>query len=494
MSKTTTTKHKTGRRVMAALVAGAVAAGPVVGSFPAVAAPNNQVAGQAVQGFADIIAEARPAVVSVLAQKSMTGKAEGVEFNFENLPDQFREFFKRFGDRDGSRFNFKMPEGKRPFARKSEAQGAGFFVSEDGYIVTNNHVVADAKKIVVATRDGKKLDARLVGADPKTDLAVLKVDGSDFPHVAFGESADVRVGDWVIAVGNPFGLSGTTTVGIVSARGRDIGNGALNDFIQIDAPINRGNSGGPAFNSKGEVIGVNTAIFSPTGGNVGIGFAVPSDTAKSIVESLISDGHISRGWLGVTVQPVTKDIADSLGLDKAEGALVAAISENTPAERAAMKAGDLVTMVDDKKIESPRDLARVIAAKESGSNVEIRLLRGGEDLTLSVKLANLPGQKRMAANEKSEKSEKQDRAKLGLMLRETGDGVEIAKVIPDTPAADKGLKSGEVIRQINGKSVKSVEDVRKQVASAAKEGKKHVLMLLKGKQGNRFVALALKQA
>ena len=338
--------------------------------------------------FADIVERVRPAVVSVkvkISDASATGDDDSQMPDFP--PDSpFRYFFRHFG----------MPghnEGQGlPHPRFSMAQGSGFFITADGYIVTNNHVVDHATQVTITTTDGKTMPAKVVGVDPKTDLALLKAQGSDFPFVTFA-SQPPRVGDWVIAVGNPFGLGGTVTAGIVSARGRDIGSGPYDDFIQIDAPVNHGNSGGPTFNDKGEVVGVNTAIFSPSGGSVGIGFAIASDVVKNVVQQLKDNGVVTRGWIGVEIQPVTADIADDLGLKKSSGALVAQTQRNSPAAAAGIKSGDVITAVDGETVANPHELARRIAALGPKKTATLSLIRNGAPMTVDVTLGAMPSDK-----------------------------------------------------------------------------------------------------
>src|SRR6185312_260997 len=332
MTSSPNSVSKSRGRLLAAVasiaVAGAIGLGAVTSGTIPVLADAVRVEAPQVPGFADVVERVSPAVVSVRvkAKANQTASNEEGFFSgprgFENLPDdhpmkRFFRQFRGFGDQDGPRGNRYRDRHPRPVA-----QGSGFFISEDGYLVTNNHVVDGGTSFTVVTNDGKELDAKLIGADPRTDLAVLKVDGNNkFTYVEFADDGKVRVGDWVVAVGNPFGLAGTVTAGIVSARGRDIGAGPYDDFIQIDAAVNRGNSGGPTFNLSGQVVGVNTAIFSPSGGNVGIAFAIPASTAKDVVKDLMKSGTVDRGWIGVQIQPVDKDIAESLGMADTKGAL-----------------------------------------------------------------------------------------------------------------------------------------------------------------------------
>jgi serine protease Do len=375
-------------------------------------------------------------------------------------------------------------------------QGSGFLISADGYAVTNNHVVEKAESVQITTDDGKTHTAKVIGADPRTDLALIKVEGGSFPYVKLSDKAP-RIGDWVLAVGNPFGLGGTVTAGIVSARGRDIGASAYDDFIQIDAPVNKGNSGGPTFDTEGNVIGVNTAIFSPSGGSVGIAFAIPADTVKSVISQLKEHGSVTRGWIGVQIQPVTQDIADSLGLKKAEGALVAEPQANSPAVKAGIEAGDVITSVDGTAIKDARDLAKKIGAMPPKTSVKLVVLHKGSEKTLTVTLGELPNAKeaRADANVPSDNGSA-DLANLGLTLapasRVAGagsEGVVVTGVESSGVAADHGFSTGDVILEIAGKSVSTPADVRTVIASARTEGKRSVLVRVKKGDNTGFVAL-----
>jgi serine protease Do len=332
-----------------------------------------------------------------------------------------------------------------------------------------------------------------VGTDPRTDLAVLKVDDDrKFTYVAFADNGQVRVGDWVVAVGNPFGLGGTVTAGIVSARGRDIGAGPYDDFIQIDAAVNRGNSGGPAFNLNGEVVGVNTAIFSPSGGNVGIAFAIPASTAKDVVSRLIEDGVVERGWLGVQIQPITKDIADSLGLEKTSGALISEAQADGPARAAGIRAGDVITKVAGKDIASPRELARMIGNMDPGTDVEVTLWRNGKTQTVEVKLGELPGTEQQAAVQTPEAQGGPsviENFGLTVTPAEDGNGLVVTAVDPDGDAAERGIQAGDVIVAVNSREVKSAADVEKAVDEASNAGRNAVLLQVQRENTNRFVAL-----
>ena len=466
-----------------------------------------------VPSFADVVSAVSPAVVSVRVESNVQpASTDDRSFNFgfggrgfEDLPDDhpLKRFFREFGGPDQE----ARPDQRRPGPQgqgrmRPTSQGSGFFISEDGYIVTNNHVVDDGAAFVIVMDDGTELDAKLVGKDSRTDLAVLKVDKPDrkFTYVRFAEDNDVRVGDWVVAVGNPFGLGGTVTAGIISARGRDIGSGPYDDYLQIDAAVNRGNSGGPDFNLKGEVVGINTAIFSPSGGNVGIAFAIPASVAKDVVADLMKDGAVSRGWLGVQIQPVSKDIADSLGLAEASGALVVAPQAGSPGEKAGIKQGDVVTAVNGETVKDPRDLAKRIAAYAPGSQVDVALWRDGKATSVKVDLGTLPAEER-AAVETPDQSDngatptEQALAGLGLSVSpaEDGKGLSITSIDPDSDAADKGIKSGEKISSVNNQQVSSAADVQKVIDQAKKEGRTKALFQIESENGSRFVALPINQ-
>jgi serine protease Do len=346
------------------------------------------------RGFADLVEKVKPAVISVRVRLEAVAEPAAMNQNDEQQPfgqgAPFEKFFRQFGFGNMPDGMPSPRNGMPQMRQRVAAEGSGFFISADGFAVTNNHVVTNAKTVQVITDDGKTLPAKVVGTDPKTDLAVIKVDGHNFPFVKFADR-DPRIGDWVVAVGNPFGLGGTVTAGVVSARGRDIGSGP-NDFIQIDAPINRGNSGGPTFDVDGNVIGVNTAIYSPSGGSVGIGFDIPADTAKAVVAQLKDKGHVTRGWMGVQIQAVTPDIADSLGMKKPEGALVDEPQPASPAAKAGIAAGDVITGVDGNDVKDSRELARKIGAMAPGTAVKLSVLHKGETKTMSLTLGELPDQ------------------------------------------------------------------------------------------------------
>ncbi len=442
-------------------------------------------------GFADIVEKVKPSVISVRVKME---RPNTPDLNDQELPfppgSPFERFFKRFGMPN-------TPNGKQVIT----GQGSGFFITPDGYAVTNNHVVQNAEDVTVTTDDGKTYNAKVIGTDSRTDLALIKIDGSSFPYVKLADTAP-RVGDWVLAVGNPFGLGGTVTAGIVSARGRDIGAGPYDDFIQIDAPVNKGNSGGPTFDVDGNVIGVNTAIFSPSGGSVGIAFAIPADTVKSVVAQLRDKGTVTRGWIGVQIQPVTPDIADSMGLKKATGALVAEPQAGSPAAKAGIQSGDVITSVDGDEVHDARELARRIGTMAPGVTVNLGLIHQGEEKTVSLTLGTLPNEKQAAnANPSEHEVPDSDIPKLGLTLApankvsgSNGNGVVVTAVSDGGVAAEHGFQVGDVILDVGGKSVATPADVRASLSDARKEGKHAVLFRVKSSQGTKFVALPLGNA
>jgi serine protease Do len=454
-------------------------------------------------GFADIVAKVKPAVISVRIKVS----AEPALLQ-DNRDDEQRQipvqpgspldkFFQQFGDQFGRQFGPHAPQRHDTIT----GEGSGFFISADGYAVTNNHVVNRAKSVQVTTDDGTVYTATVVGTDPKTDLALIKVDGNkEFPFVKFAEQAP-QVGDWVVAVGNPFGLGGTVTAGIVSARGRDIGAGPYDDYVQIDAPINKGNSGGPAFDVSGNVIGVNTAIFSPSGGSVGIGFDIPADTAKLVVAQLKDKGHVTRGWLGVQIQPVTADIADSLGLKKAAGAMVDEPQSGSPAAKAGIQSGDVITAVNGAPVKDARELARAIGTMAPDTSVKLDIVRNSEPRTITVTLAQMPNEQRATADNSDGAKPTSGVPHLGLQLAPASEvsgagdkGVVITAVEPDGPAAEQGLETGNVILEVSGKPVANAGDVRKALSEAKSQGKHQILIRAKMGDATRFVALPLGNA
>ncbi len=462
-------------------------------SSPAHAAEVNQGLSnfQGPPSFADLVAKVKPAVIAVRVTIDESADAADATQDQRTIPPQFQgtpfeQFFRQFGG---------LPPGGQQH-QMITGLGSGFFISPDGYAVTNNHVVDHAKTVQVTTEDGSKYTAKVIGTDSKTDLALIKVQGkSDFAYVNFEKGAP-RVGDWVVAVGNPYGLGGTVTAGIISAQGRDIGSGAY-DYLQIDAPINKGNSGGPTFDMTGNVIGINTAIYSPSGGSVGIGFDIPAQTAKSVIAQLKDNGKVTRGWLGVQIQPVTSGIADSLGLKSTHGALVDEAQADSPAAKAGVQSGDVITAVNGQTIKDSRELARDIAALAPGSSVKLDLMRKGESKTLTVALGTAPNTQQANA---AEPQSKQARTvpHLGLAVAPaaevagSGDkGVVVTAIDPGGAAAEHGLQTGDVILDVAGNAVNSSGDVRKALSEAKAEGKHDVLMRVKSAQAMRFVAVPI---
>jgi serine protease Do len=501
--------------LMASVVAGlgvavygfSPSSGPVdVFSSPAHAQVNNEVRKvEKPVGFADIVERVKPSVISVKVNINEKLAKDDSSNNNDDSPFQpgspMERFFRRFGGPDG------MPPGLRGGPRGRGAvtgQGSGFFISADGYAVTNNHVVDGADKVEVTTDDGKTYTAKVIGTDARTDVALIKVEGgSNFPFAKLSEGKP-RIGDWVLAVGNPFGLGGTVTAGIVSASGRDIGNGPYDDFIQIDAPVNKGNSGGPAFNTEGEVMGVNTAIYSPSGGSVGIAFSIPASTVKNVIAQLKDKGSVSRGWIGVQIQPVTADIADSLGLKKAEGALVAEPQANGPAAKAGIESGDVITAVNGDTVKDARELARTIGALAPGNAVKLNVLHKGQDKVVNLTLGQLPNTLEAKADNDNDNGDKggatrgTDVPKLGLTLAPANsvagagkDGVVVTEVDPKSAAAERGFKEGDVILEVAGKSVTNAGDVREAINAARTDNKNSVLMRVKSGGSLHFVAVPL---
>ena len=483
----------------AALVIGGVATHGHMGVMHAHAQTMGQGMHQSAPSFADVVDRVRGAVVSVKVKVVEAADASADEGREQAMPktqpgDPLERFFRRFGENGMPGMN----GGPRQRPRMGQSQGSGFIISSDGYVVTNNHVVENATGDVTLTLDdGRSVTASVVGTDPKTDLALLKIkEAGTYKSVAFSNNAP-RVGDWVIAVGNPFGLGGTVTAGIVSARGRDIGAGPYDDFLQIDAPVNRGNSGGPTFNANGDVVGVNTAIYSPSGGSVGIGFAIPAEVARDVIASLKDKGAVARGWIGVQIQPVTDEIADTMGLRSAKGALVAETQPNSPALAAGLRSGDVITAVNGDKIESPRELSRRIAAMGPEAKVELTYLREGAEKATSLKLGALPGDKQAKVEPAALGDREAPLEKFGMMLapaRNGEPGVVVAQIDPDGAAAQKGLRPGDVILEAAGQPVTRPADVQKALASARNEGRKAVLLRVKSGEGTRFVALAANPA
>src|ERR1700736_1564114 len=493
--------------LMASVVAGlgiavygfSPSAGPVdIFSSAAHAQVNNEVRKvERPGGFAAIVGGGRPSGISGKVNiNEKIAKDDSSSNNNDDSPFQpgspMERFFRRFGGPDG------MPPGlrggPRGGGRAVTGQGSGFFISPDGYAVTNNHVVDGADKVEVTTDDGKTYTAKVIGTDARTDVALIKVEGgSNFPFAKLSDGKP-RIGDWVLAVGNPFGLGGTVTAGIVSASGRDIGNGPYDDFIQIDAPVNKGTSGGPAFNTEGEVMGVNTAIYSPSGGSVGIAFSIPASTVKTVISQLKDKGSVSRGWIGVQIQPVTADIADSLGLKKAEGALVAEPQANGPAAKAGIESGDVITAVNGETVKDARELARTIGGLSPGTAVKLDVVHKGQDKIGNLTLRQFPNtieaKADLGKDDGGNATKGTDVPKLGMTVAPANsvagagkDGVVVTEVDPKSAAAERGFKEGDVILEVAGKIVANVGDVREAIAAARSDNKNSVLMRVKPNGG-----------
>jgi serine protease Do len=452
------------------------------------------------ESFADLAERLLPAVVNIATTQTVDSS---------RMPDMpqfppgspFEEFFKDF---------FERNQGQRPQRpRSAQSLGSGFIIDASGIVVTNNHVIADADEIKVRLQDDTEYEATLIGKDPKTDVAVLSIDpgARELPFVEFGNSGSLRVGDWVVAIGNPFGLGGTVTAGIVSARGRDIGQGPYDDFLQTDASINRGNSGGPLFNLEGQVVGINTAIFSQTGGSVGIGFAIASDLASGVVDQLREFGRTRRGWLGVRIQQVSPDIAESLGLDTARGALVADVTPDGPAEAAGIQPGDVITGFNGQEVDEMRTLPRIVAETRVGREVPVQVWRDGASITVTATLGELEQaeEARMLTTSATPGPSDEGRVdSLGLGLAtltpqlreqyaiaEEVEGVVVTEVDDTVDAADKGLREGDVIVEVAQDEVRSLEDVRRLVEDHRTNGKKTILLLVNRQGEQRFIPLRI---
>ncbi|KKB12211.1 hypothetical protein VE25_09100 [Devosia geojensis] len=445
-------------------------------------------------GFADLVEAVKPAVVSIRVEGeaqgggSFGGGGQEFRFNFPDLPEghPFRDFFDQF--EFGPRGDSPRPP------RRFMAAGSGFIISEDGYIVTNNHVVQDAQTVTVVFDDGTEEEAQVVGTDERTDIAVIKVEGDDLPFVTFEAEAS-RVGDWVVAVGNPFGLGGSVTAGIISASGRDIGGSNYGDFLQIDAAVNTGNSGGPAFNLEGEVVGVNTAIYSPNGGNVGIAFAIPASTVKQIATQLIENGSVTRGYLGVSIQDVTRDIANSVGLDQPRGAIVREPAEDGPAGDAGIRSGDIVLRVDGEQIDDALDLSRTIANKAPGSEVELTIWRDGAETTINVTLDTLNEEVAQAQPEQptppAEVAPAESSIGLTLVPDAEGGGLLIQAINPESPVADRGLAVGDAILEVDNKPVTTVAEFEAAITGVRDKGLNTALVKASRGGEARFIGLPL---
>ena len=486
---------KTKSRLLAALALSTALSAPAL-IVPLFTAPP-ALAGEATHDFADLAAKVTPAVVNVAVTMKVGGTGDEMHMSDPSRQSEMEEFMQRFAERFGQQ--------GRPHARpqqKAQAVGTGFIVDPSGIIVTNNHVAGKADSITVTLSDGRKLSAKLLGADEKTDLAVLKVESDKpLPYVSFGDASKIRVGQSVMAVGNPFGLGGTVTTGIVSARGRDIQSGPFDDYIQTDATINRGNSGGPLFDLDGKVIGINTAIFSPTGGSIGLGFAIPASVAEPVVAQLKDHGRVERGLLGVQIQPVTAEIADSLSLGFSSGALVASVEPDSAALKAGVQSGDVIKSVEGKEIVTIRDLTRAIAAAQPGSSVKLGVWRDGKDMALTAKLGGADPATKVKVESRASDAKSapssfgvslaplSPEARQELGLKDSVKGVLIASVDPSSPAEEQGLRAGDVLQQIGREMVDSPKAAVERLKEAKKTSKP-VLMKVYREGMTRFVAIS----
>ncbi|MGO7537739.1 DegQ family serine endoprotease [Rhizobium ruizarguesonis] len=489
--------HRTAALFGAAIIAGAACLPFAINASSAFAAPSDAGGVLAPSGsFASIVDADKPAVVTITTTMKATDVSAGEQES--PMDEQFRQFFED----QGIPLPHQAPK-NRP-SQQAMALGSGFIISADGVIVTNNHVIDNAVDIKVTLDDGTELPAKLIGTDPKSDVAVLKIEApKPLQTIGWGDSDKLKLGDQILAIGNPFGIGTTVTAGIVSARGRDLHSGPYDDFIQIDAPINHGNSGGPLVDRNGNVVGINTAIYSPNGGSVGVGFAIPSDEAKAIVAKLQKDGSIDHGYLGVQIQPVTRDVADAVGLDRTGGALVAAVTDDTPAAHAGLKPGDIITSVGSESVKTPKDLSRLVADLSPGAKKSLSVWRDGKTIDLNVTVGtNEEGQKQAAAESPDAQDQSSGQPSLGIGLADltpdvrqqlnlprSVNGAVVAKVNPDRSAAAAGIQSGDVIVSVNDRPVHNARDVKTAIADAGKAGRKSVLLLVERDGNKTFVAV-----
>jgi serine protease Do len=451
------------------------------------------------ESFADLAEKLLPSVVNISTTQVVEGQP-GIEVPTVPPGSPFEDFFKEF-------FEKNQPRRQQ---RRATSLGSGFIIDTKGYVVTNNHVIQDADEITVVLHDDTRLEAKVIGRDPKTDIAILKVEPEGpLTAVGFGDSDEMRIGDWLVAIGNPFGFGGTVTTGIISARGRDINAGPYDDFLQTDAPINRGNSGGPMFNLDGEVIGIATAIFSPSGGSVGIGFAIPSNSAEPVIRQLLEHGEVRRGWLGVRIQTVTEEIAETLGLKEPIGALVASVIPDGPAEKAGIKPGDVIIEFDGTLVEQMRKLPRIVADTEVGNAVPVKVWRDNGEVDVKVTIAVLEEGEEEVAEETSEgespggKTTIEDLgltvASIDARLREQYEldnetkGVVVTEVDPAGPSAAKGIREGDVIVEVSQNEVNTPAELAERIKEAREAGRRLVLLLIEGEGGLRFVTVRIDE-
>jgi serine protease Do len=459
-----------GALAVAALVgAGSSAPAAIAGAPPLAASPAESAPGGS---YADVVARVSPAVVTVRSQRALSVRES-------QLPlDPFEEFFGRRAPR--------APQAPR----RERSLGSGVVVTADGYILTNHHVIEGARQVEVELSDGRTLKATVVGSDAPSDLAVLKLEARGLKTLALGDSDHVRVGDVALAVGNPLGVGQTVTLGIVSAKGRatGAGQGSFEDFIQTDAPINQGNSGGALINTKGELIGINSQILTPSGGNIGIGFAIPTNMARNVMDQLIQGGRVHRGMLGVTVQPVSSDLAESLGLAQVKGALVSAVTDGSPADRSGVKRGDVITAINGTAVKDSNGLRNQVSQLKPGTTAQLTLVRGGQERMLSVKLAELPS---VAGNDGGTPAVPGSEGGLGLSVKPADGGVEVTQVDPAGPAAEAGIQEGDVVEEVNGEAVKSASDLRSAVSR--QKGRPALVLVRRGEQ-TLYVAVPTRAA
>ena len=460
------------------------------------------------ESFADLAEKLLPGVVNISSSQTVQARGEGRGPEMPQFPpgSPFEQFFKDFMERQRPNGAPNGPPGRTPPQRRAQSLGSGFIIDSSGIVITNNHVIDGADEISVVLQDNTTLKATVIGRDERTDIAVLKVEtDKPLPAVQFGDSDKARVGDWVVAIGNPFGLGGSVTAGIVSARGRNIDQGPYDNFIQTDAAINKGNSGGPLFNMDGEVIGINTAIYSPTGGSVGIGFSIPSNMAKNVVAQLRDFGKARRGWLGVRIQQVSPDIAESVGLREPAGAMVAGVNDDGPADKGKIKSGDIILKFNNQTVKEMRNLPLIVAQTDIGKEVPVTVWRDGKEITLSVRVGELPEDQKQAAaapDKKPPPGKSVELAGLGMKLAELTPelrakfsigpdikGVVITDIEGGSPGAERGLKPGDVIVEVAQEAVKSPAEVSERVEKARKASRKSVLMLVQSGDSPRFIPL-----